>query len=174
MKEFITAVEDIVAEDEREEALAAREDKINELIAASAIARETFIQAEMEAGKTKKSASAKAPKVLTRAQAEEQVPEVDVEDPPIEFLLDGRVMHAYPPTEGQLAFMMAGLGRGQTDDGRAGTMVNVMLASLRGDDKDHFESRLLLPKRDPKRLTMKTIEVVFEYIMEEWFARPTQ
>ena len=95
------------------------------------------------------------------------------EEQPIEFKLDGRVMHAYPPTDGQLAFMLASLGRGQTDEGRFASMINVMLECLRDDDKDWFESRLLT--RDPKkRIGAKTIEAVFEHLMEEWFARPTQ
>lgn len=90
-----------------------------------------------------------------------------------EFSIDGRVLRAYPPTEGQLTFMLASMGRGQTTDQRFAAIINIMMESLRDEDKDYLESRLLT--RDPKRrLHVKTIENIFEYLMEEWFARPTQ
>jgi hypothetical protein len=134
MKEFVTAYEDVVAEDERE----------------------TKIKALVESGKT-------------RAEAEAEVEDDDF----IEFNLDGRIMRAYTPTEGQLAFMLAALGRGQTQDSRFAAILNIMFESLRGDDKDYLENRLL--SRDPKkRLSMKMIESIFEHITSEWFARPTQ
>lgn len=99
----------------------------------------------------------------TREEAEK------AEDPvPVEFSIDGRKLHAYPPLDGQLAFMMASLGRGQTNDGRFAAIVNVMLETLRGDDKDWLESRLL--SGDPKKaIPLKVIEGVFEYLTEEWF-----
>lgn len=135
MKEFVTAYEDVVAEDERES-------KIKDL---------------MEAGKT-------------RAEAEAEVGEVEDF---VEFKIDDRVLRAYAPTEGQLAFMLAALGRGQTQESRFAAILNIMFESLRADDKDYLESRLL--SRDPKkRLPMKQIEAIFEYITSEWFARPTQ
>lgn len=90
-----------------------------------------------------------------------------------EFSVDGRTLRAYQPTEGQLTFMLAAMGRGQTTDQRFGAIINIMMEALRNDDKDYLESRLLA--RDPKqRLAVKTIENIFEYLMEEWFARPTQ
>jgi len=134
MKEFVTAYEDVVAEDERE----------------------AKIKALVESGKT-------------REQAEDEVDDESY----VEFKIDDRVMRAYQPTEGQLAFMLAALGRGQTQDSRFAAILNIMFESLRGDDKDYLENRLL--SRDPKkRLPMKQIEAIFEYITSEWFARPTQ
>lgn len=96
-----------------------------------------------------------------------------VEEQYVAFKIDGRELRAYQPTDGQLAFMMAALGRGQTDDQRFAAIINIMLASLRDDDADYLESRLLT--RDPKkRIPMKQIEEIFAYLSEEWFARPTQ
>lgn len=132
MKEFITAIEDIAAEDERE----------------------AKIVALVEAGKTR----------------EEAETEVD-RGTPIEFSIDGRVMQAFPPNDGQLAFMLAALGRGQTSDQRFAAILNIMFESLRDDDKDYLESRLL--SADPKkRLPIKQIEGIFEYLTEEWFRPP--
>ena len=91
----------------------------------------------------------------------------------VEFKIDGRVLHSYPPTEGQLAFMLASLGRGQTNDRRLAAIINIVLSSLRGEDTDYFEQRLLT--RDPvQRIGLDMIEQVFEFLIEEWFARPTQ
>lgn len=95
------------------------------------------------------------------------------EDQYIEFKLDDRVLRAYPPTDGQLTFMLAALGRGQSQEQRFAAIINIMLSSLRDVDQDYMESRLL--SRDPKtRLKVDQVEAIFEYLTEEWFARPTQ
>ena len=137
MKQFTSAVEDVLAEDEREAKIVALTDT-----------------------------------GIDREEAEKQV---DAEDdgPFVEFDLDGRTMRAYQPNEGQLAWMLANLGRGQTKEGRFAAILNVMLSSLRDDDKDHLESRMLAREKN-QRVPMKTIEGIFEYLMEEWFAHPTQ
>lgn len=90
----------------------------------------------------------------------------------IEFKLDGHVLHAYPPTDGQLTFMLAALGRGQTQDQRFAAIINIMMSTLRNEDQDYFEGRLL--DRGPKRLKIQQVEEIFEYLTSEWFARPTQ
>lgn len=138
MKQFTTAVEDVVQDQEREDRILA-------------------LMADKPDGSPG----------MTREEAEEEV------DPYIEFDLDGRVMRAYRPIEGQVVFMMAALGRGQSKESRFASILNIMFESLRSDDKDHLEARLL--SRDPKvRLPMKQIEGIFEYCVEGWFARPTQ
>lgn len=129
MKEFKSAVEDVLAEDEREAKIAAL----------------------IEGGKTREEAEA----------------EVD-EESYVEFDLDGRMMKAYRPNETQLAFMLASLGRGQSKQQRFGAILNIMFESLDEDDKDYLEGRMLT--RDPRqRVPMKTIEGIFEFLMEEWF-----
>lgn len=103
---------------------------------------------------------------------EEAEAEVDGEVP-VEFKLDDRVLKAYPPNEGQLVFMLASLGRGQSQESRFASIINIMMECLRDEDKDYFEGRLLT--RNPKRrLKIEQVEEIFEYLVEEWFARPTQ
>lgn len=134
MKEFTSAVEDVVQEDEREA-------KIVALMAEKSISRE---------------------------DAESQI------DHPgfVEFMLDGRPMRAYPPNEGQLVFLMATMGRGQSKQSRFASIVNIMLESLRPDDRDYMEGRLLAG--DTKdRLPVKKVEEIFEFLATEWFATPT-
>lgn len=127
MKEFITAVEEVEAEDEREAKIAAL----------------------MESGKT-------------REEAEAEV------EPYTAFKIDGRELRAYAPHEGQLTFMLAALGRGQTQDQRFAAIVNIMLETLRDEDRDYLENRLLTKDRK-KRIPLKTVEAIFEHLVEEWF-----
>lgn len=96
-----------------------------------------------------------------------------VEEQFVAFKVDGRELRAFQPTDGQLAFMLAALGRGQSADQRFAAIINIMLSSLRDEDADYLEGRLL--SRDPKkRLPIKQVEAIFEHLTEEWFARPTQ
>ena len=96
-----------------------------------------------------------------------------MDDPHVRFKIDGRVLRAYFPTDGQLAFMMAALGRGQSNESRFAAIINIMMESLGSEDKDYFEGRLLT--RDAsKRLKIREVEGIFEYLTSEWFARPTQ
>lgn len=156
MREFTSAVEDVIDEDERNAKIQTILDEAAKAVADLVAEGMSEVEARAKAGKSREDAER----------------EIDL-GKPIEFMLDGRVMHAYQPTDGQLAFMLASLGRGQTSDGRAAATINVMMECLRDDDKDYFESRLLT--HDPKtRLGIKTIESVFEMLTEEWFARPTQ
>lgn len=90
----------------------------------------------------------------------------------VEFKIDDHTLRAYAPTEGQLTFMLAALGRGQSKDQRFAAIINIMLASLRDDDRDYLESRLLTRDRS-QRLPIKQIEEIFEFLAEEWFATPT-
>lgn len=104
--------------------------------------------------------------------AAEEVLDEGKDEKPIEFELDGRTMRAYQPTDGQLAFMLAALGRGQTNDQRFASIINIIINCLHSEDADYLESRLLSSGKD--RLPVKTIEQIFEFLVEEWFARPTQ
>lgn len=137
MKEFVTAVAEVEAEDDRE----------------------AQIKALME----------REENPLSREDAEAEVSGETY----IPFKVDGRELHAYMPTDGQLAFMLAALGRGQSADQRFAAIINIMLSSLRDEDADYLEGRLL--DRNPKtRLPIEQVEAIFEYLTGEWFARPTQ
>lgn len=87
---------------------------------------------------------------------------------PVEFKIGERTLKAYKPNETQLIFLLASLGRGQSKESRMASIVNVMLESLDGDDKDWFEERLLTSDRH-KRIKPELVEQVFEYLTSEWF-----
>lgn len=149
MKEFTTAVEEI-AED--------REAQIQEILDSAEKNIADLVAAGMDEADAK---------IIAGRDREGAERELDL-GKPVGFKIDGRLMLAYPPTDGQLAFMLATLGRGQTSDGRFASIINVMLSCLRDSDKDYFESRLL--EQDiKKRIGVKKIEEVFEYLTEEWF-----
>lgn len=92
---------------------------------------------------------------------------------PIEFKLDGQTIKSYPPTDGQLAFMMASMGRGQTSDGRFAAIVNILLESFDDEGREYVETRLLT-RDDSRRLPVSQVNDIFEYLIEEWFGRPTE
>lgn len=146
MKSFTTAVKAEVQSSERQ-------DKIDALVAE----RQNKISALVEEGQTREAAEAKI-----REEAEREVDN----GKPVEFELDGRKMRAYPPTDGQLIFLMASHGRGQTNNGRFSSSVNVILECLDEDDKDHLESRLLSRK---EKVDPDVLESIFEHLTEEWF-----
>lgn len=119
--------------------------------------REPRIKLLMDAGKTR----------------EEAESEIDKEDGVVRFMLDDRVLTASTPTPGQLTFMLAAMGRGQSQDSRFSSIVNIMMETLDSDGKDYLEGRLLTG--NPKEaLDLKYLEQIFEYLVEEWFANPTQ
>ena len=96
-----------------------------------------------------------------------------VEEQYIEFEIDGRTLRAFHPTPGQLVFMLAAMGHGQSAEQRFAGILNIVFAALRDEDRDYVEARLL--SRDPKdRKFHETLEGVFEFLAEEWFATPTE
>lgn len=89
-----------------------------------------------------------------------------------EFKVDGRTLRAYRPTPGQLIFMMGALGRGQSEDSRLGSVINIMMETLRDSDADYLEGRLL--ERDPKkRIEPELVNDIFEALVKEWFRDDT-
>lgn len=106
----------------------------------------------------------------TQSEAEA---EADEDGDFIAFMLDDRKMKAYAPTPGQLAFMIASMGRGQDKHTRFAGIFNILMACLDEEDQDHLEGRLLSRKRS-ERLELEQLEEIFEHLTTEWFADPTQ
>lgn len=161
MKEFITAVEEVWTEDENEAKIEAR---TQELFAEGMPETEAREKAEAEI-------QGYVPFELSHME-----PELDGEGKVVrdddgnivaKKVVD-RVLHAYQPTEGQLIFMLASLGRGQSQDQRFASIINIMLASLREEDAEYLEGRLLTRERK-KRLPSEKVEEIFEYLVEQWF-----
>lgn len=84
---------------------------------------------------------------------------------------EGRQVHAYRPADGQLALLMASMGRGmQANDAIAAT-VNFFCGLFEDDDRYYIEERLLSRKRN---IPIERIQELLEELIEKWSARPTQ
>lgn len=161
MKEFITAVEEVLTEDENEARIKAR---VKELVAEGMPEDEAEAKATAEVEGFVPFELAHMEPVLDKDGKIQR----DADGNIIAEKVVDRVLHAYQPTEGQLIFMLASLGRGQSQDQRFASIINIMLSSLRDDDAEYLEARLLSRDRK-KRLPSSKVEDIFEYLVEQWF-----
>jgi hypothetical protein len=93
------------------------------------------------------------------------------ENAPTRFKIDGREVAAFQPADGQLALLMASMGRGmQANDAIAAT-VNFFCELFEGADKHYVEERLLNREHT---LPIEKIQEILEWLIEQWSARPTQ
>lgn len=91
---------------------------------------------------------------------------------PIEFSLDGKVYRAYPPTESQIALVVAATTGGyKTNDEGIAAMINFAVALLSKDDHDEIVQKLM-NREDPFELP--DLMQIMEYIIEEASGNPTK
>lgn len=90
---------------------------------------------------------------------------------PLEFAIDGQVLRAYKPTEGQLAITMSALGRHTDEMTKTAGVIDFFVQILDEESYNYVVNRLL-SREDP--LGLQEIEDVLEWLVEEWTARPTQ
>jgi len=88
-----------------------------------------------------------------------------------QFKVDGREMKAYAPDDGQLAMLLATIGRGSSDQDKVAGLINFFCAVLDDEDATYIEVRLL-DRKDPFKLD--EVEKIMEWLVEEWGGRPTQ
>lgn len=96
-----------------------------------------------------------------------------VEDPeaPMEFKIDGQVVKAFRPTDGQIAMLMAALGRHTTESTKIAGVIDFFVYTLDDESYNYVVNRLL--SRDDQ-LQLDQIQEVIEWMIEEWSGRPTQ
>lgn len=86
-------------------------------------------------------------------------------------IAEKRKVHAYRPADGQLALLMASMGRGmQANDAIAAT-VNFFCNLFEDDDRYYIEERLLSRKRN---ISIERIQEILEELIEKWSGHPTQ
>lgn len=95
----------------------------------------------------------------------------DDPEAPMEFKLDGQVVKAYRPTDGQIAVLMASLGRHTAQSTKVAGVVDFFVATLDDDSYDYVVNRLL-SREDP--LDLNQVQEVIEWLIEEWSGRPIQ
>lgn len=113
--------------------------------------------------------------------AVEAVAAEEAEDLAVEFRLVERdaedeiirekICRAYPPTDGQLAMMMAGLGRHSKTEDQIASVINFFVGVLDEESHQYIVDRLL-DRNDP--LGLAQVQEIIEYLTEEWSGRPTE
>lgn len=99
---------------------------------------------------------------------EEQPTPIDIDDI---SRADGKVVYAYRPADGQLALLMASMGRGMAANEAIAATVNFFCGLFEDDDRLYIEERLLSRKRN---IEIDRIQELLEGLIEKWSARPTQ
>jgi len=89
---------------------------------------------------------------------------------PVEFSLDGQVLHAYRPTEGQLALLMMALGRHTTETTKIAGAVDFFVSICDQPSYTYLADRLQ-SRENP--IALEEIAEVVQWIIEEWAGRPT-
>lgn len=87
------------------------------------------------------------------------------------FDKDGRKMKVHPPKSGQVALLMARMGRHSSFSDKMAGVIDFFVGILDEQDYDYVVNRLLDP-RDP--LGIEEVQTVMEWLMEEWTGRPTK
>lgn len=95
------------------------------------------------------------------------------DEEPITFLHDQREVTFYKPSSGQF-MLMSSLGVGDMDPRSVGTFIALFMELMEEDTQRYFESRLL-DRHDTFDIDSEGgIFDIWEYLAEEWSARPTK
>lgn len=93
------------------------------------------------------------------------------EDEAMVFSIDGHELHAYKPTDGQLAMLMSSIGRHTNIQTRVAGCIDFFVAVM-DDGSANYVVERLLSRSDP--LGIDQVQEVMEWMVEEWTGRPTQ
>lgn len=100
---------------------------------------------------------------------------------PLEFMLDGRVMHFRRPHGGEGVLLITAMAMHNDIMSKFGATLDIVSRVLRPDDKEWLNARMLNP-RDPMHIQAPVImagddqgnEGVVQEIVRQWGARPTE
>lgn len=104
--------------------------------------------------------------------AKEAGGEVD-EDDVITTMHDGKEVTFYKPGTGQQAMMLQ-ITRRKMDPETAGTFIALIFEMMEPDTRQYFEQRLMTWDDSFDLEGEGGLVEIFEYLMEEWSARPTK
>lgn len=92
-------------------------------------------------------------------------------DETLEFAIDGHVVRCYRPTDGQIAMLMAAVGRHTSDATKIAGCIDFFVTVM--DEESHrYVVDRLLSREDP--LGVIDVQNVIQWLIEEWSGRPTQ
>jgi len=92
-------------------------------------------------------------------------------DEMIEFKIDGESCHAFQPSNGQLAVLLASIASTQQWTHQVAGVINFFDAVL-DEDSSAYITRRLLDRRD--QFGIDEVQDIIAWLVEEWSARPTQ
>jgi hypothetical protein len=87
------------------------------------------------------------------------------------FVIDGHELTAHPPRDGQVAMMMARMGRHSSNNDKVAGMIDLFVALFDKADEQYVVDRLLDREDD---FGIEQISDVMTWLMEEWGKRPTK
>lgn len=87
-------------------------------------------------------------------------------------ITDETELLAYKPSDGQLAMLMASLGRGSSETDSVAGVINFFVKVLDSSGARYIENRLL--DRADTGFELEQVEDIMEWLVEEWSGRPTQ
>lgn len=93
------------------------------------------------------------------------------EDYAYPFVVDGRELVAYRPTDGQSAILMAAAGRFTSLTDKIAGAIDFFVSVMDEESRDYLVGRLL--DRDDD-FGMEEVEEILEWLTEEWTGRPTK
>ena len=89
----------------------------------------------------------------------------------ITFTIDGRELTARPPKDGQVAMMMARMGRHSTNNDKVAGMIDFFVELFDEADEQYVVDRLLDGDDD---FGITQVTDIMTWLMEEWSKRPTK
>jgi hypothetical protein len=99
------------------------------------------------------------------------IEESERDDETMEFKIDGQLLRAYRPTDGQLALLMASLGRHTNEMTKVAGVIDFFVTVMDDESYNYVVNRLL-SREDA--LGLEQVQGVIEWMIEEWSGRPTQ
>lgn len=87
------------------------------------------------------------------------------------FTVDGRELTCYPPSEGQLAVLMASIGRHSALAQQIAGIINFFVEVMDEPSHAYLVGRLL-DRTDP--FGLEEVTEIMDWMIEEWTGRPTQ
>lgn len=96
---------------------------------------------------------------------------IEDSEKPAEFAIDGQVLYAYRPTDGQIAMTMASLARHTNEQTKTAGVIDFFVEILDEESANYVINRLL-SRTDP--LGLDEVQQILEWLVEEWTGRPTQ
>jgi hypothetical protein len=97
--------------------------------------------------------------------------EAEDDRPSLEFDLDGVMITAFHPGDGQLAYLLAATSSHQSNPEKVAGLINFLVAVMDDDSHAHVAGRLL-DRDDP--FGLEEVSNIFEWMVGEWAGRPTK